>query len=78
MIVLKKLAQQYQLDPYKLRQMLRKEFGKSDVPGRYVKWRWEEGDPMLTKVRNFLDSIATKPKLRKMPVAHAYASHRVH
>lgn len=48
MIVLKQLAREFDMDPYKLRMTLRNEFGVRR------RWRWEEEDPDLKKVRAFL------------------------
>lgn len=48
MIVLKQLAREFDVDPYKLRMMLRTEFGVRR------RWRWEEEDQDLKKVRVFL------------------------
>lgn len=57
MIVLKQLAREYDIDPYKLRAILRDEFGVRR------RWRWEEDEPDLKKVRAFLKkAIATQPK----------------
>ena len=58
MIVLKQLAREFDMDPYKLRMTLRNEFGVRR------RWRWEEEDPDLKKVRAFLKKsvvIAHKP-----------------
>lgn len=53
MIVLKHLCREFGLDPRKLRQRLRKEFG----PNRRWQWR-DENDPDLIRVRNFLNGSA--------------------
>lgn len=51
MIVLKHLAQEFDLDPYKLRKMLRPEFGY------HRRWQWEnDNDPELKRIRKFLSS----------------------
>lgn len=57
MIVLKHLANEFNQDPYKLRQLLRSKFGKRR------RWRW---DPIteakeLEKVRKFLKSSLIDP-----------------
>lgn len=55
MIVLKHLAREFKLEPYKLRQILRKQFGRSTKEGTYRKWKWEnDNDPELLMIRNFL------------------------
>lgn len=58
MIVLKHLANEYNLDPYKLRMMLRDKFGKRR------RWRWDTANPQdkadLQNVEAFLkDAIET-------------------
>lgn len=59
MIVLKHLSAEFDIDPYKLRTMLRTKFGLRR------RWRWEEDDPMLKKVREFLkSSVADDHKSR--------------
>lgn len=57
MVVLKHLANEYDIDPYKLRQKLRAKFG--EAPGG--RWRWEEKSPDLAKIRKFLDEQKPKP-----------------
>lgn len=49
MIVLKHLAREFDLDPRKLRQRLRKQFGTNR------RWQWhDETDPHLIEVKAFL------------------------
>lgn len=52
MIVLKHLANEFDIQPYKLRTMLRKKFGIRR------RWRWDETTEAkdLKKVREFLQS----------------------
>lgn len=50
MIVLKHLANEFNIDPYNLRQILRKQFGKPSSR----RWRWQEDDPNLKATRDFL------------------------
>lgn len=45
MIVLKHLANEFDIDPYKLRMFLRNTFGKRR------RWRWEETDPDLPVIK---------------------------
>lgn len=57
MICLKHLAREFDFAPYKLRQILRKEFGKSTEPHKYRRWKWDDqNDPELTMIRNYLGS----------------------
>lgn len=61
MIVLKNLSNDYNVDPYPLRVMLRKQFGKR------ARWRWDENSRKemadLKKIRTYLDTtVATKDK----------------
>ncbi len=51
MIVLKVLAREFDMDPYKLRGELRRKFGVRR------RWRWDEEDRELKKVREFLKSL---------------------
>jgi len=59
MIVLKNLARDFDMDPYRLRQLLRTQFGKRR------RWRWNpdipEDQAALKEVRDFLDKHKTKP-----------------
>lgn len=52
MIVLKHLAQQFNIDPYTLRHILRR--------NRYTpnnrRWKWEENDPQLKQIRETLSN----------------------
>ncbi len=55
MILLKHLAREYDIDPYKLRQLLRKKFPDLKPPEGYRRWRWEDPQhPDLIKIRAFL------------------------
>lgn len=53
MIVLKHLAQQFSMDPHRVRQELRSLLGK-----RSGRWTWEENDPQLSTIRNHLTSLS--------------------
>lgn len=54
-IVLKHLSRDYDVDPYQLRQMLRKKFGK------HPRWKWDsEKDPELKRIRRFLSEATGK------------------
>jgi hypothetical protein len=63
MIVLKHLSRDYNIEPLRLRQLLRSEFGKP----KKRRWRWDEDDKrdakQLAKIRAFLKSLSkgTKP-----------------
>jgi hypothetical protein len=61
MIVLKSLAREFDIDPHKLRALLRKKF---DSPtGR--RWKWDEKDPELKIVRETIRSETTCPSKTK-------------
>lgn len=61
-IVIKHLAQEFKLDADRLRQTLRKQFGK------HKRWRWESNeDPELLKIRQFLASSRITTKTKKPP-----------
>lgn len=53
MIVLKHLAQEFKLDPHRVRQELRALLGK-----RSGRWTWEDNDPQLSTIRNHLTSLS--------------------
>lgn len=69
MICLKHLAREFDIAPYKLRQILRKQFGKSQVPHKYRRWKWDDhNDPELTTIRGFLGSRSKgSSRLHKAP-----------
>ena len=50
MVVLKNLSREFNINPYKLRMMLRKEFGC------HRRWSWEKEDQELKSVRDYLES----------------------
>ena len=56
MIVLKELAREFELDPYKVRMLLRTKFKRR--PQQH--WRWEDNDPELKVVREVLKAHARK------------------
>jgi hypothetical protein len=53
MIVLKHLAREFNIDPFKLRRMLRDKYG--DAKGR--RWRWEDSDKELVRIRSYLKTV---------------------
>lgn len=55
MIVLKTLSREFNIEPFLLRRILRKEFGKVIEK----RWRWEDNDPKLKKIRTFLRSYSS-------------------
>ena len=50
MVVLKDLAREFDMDPHKIRLILRQKMGYPQ--GR--RWRWEEGDPQLEEAKKLL------------------------
>lgn len=75
MIVLKHLAQEHNIDPYKLRQVLRKKWGSKET-GKYKTWRWEdENDPELKTIRKWLSSSEGISELAKhRRIMHSHSS----
>lgn len=74
MIVLKHLAQEFETDPYKIRQILRAHFGHATN----MRWKWEENDPNLALARQHLTShfagnhtktLSTEPTAEPTPTA---------
>lgn len=61
MIVLKHLARKYDLEPYKIRVILRKKAPKSDR----TRWKWAEGSPELSRVETILSDYAEKRRGKK-------------
>ncbi len=56
-VVLKNLSQKYEVDPRRLRVILRKQLG--NAKGR--RWRWKEGSKELKKVEALLcENFSTK------------------
>lgn len=51
MIILKDLAKEFKADCYDMRRLLRKEFGYAPKGRR---WKWDEKDKELKKIRAFL------------------------
>jgi hypothetical protein len=67
MITLKHLAREFDLDPFKLRRMLRAEYGTTETR----RWRWQEGDVELTKVRTWLkDTVGLSPLIQAAQAGH--------
>jgi len=58
-IVLKHLCREYDMDAFKLRKVLRKEFGKPESK----RWKWDQNNKAeaaaLAKVRSFLSARTT-------------------
>jgi len=55
MITLKHLCQEFELDPYPLRQKLRKALKHKGNQ----RWQWQEKDPQLAKAREIALSMQT-------------------
>jgi AraC-like DNA-binding protein len=56
MIVLKDLAREFDMDPHKVRAILRDKFGEP----RGRRWRWDEDDRQLTEARKLLGNGSSK------------------
>ncbi len=54
MITLKHLCREYNLDPYSLRQKLRKALEHK----RNQRWQWPEDDPQLVEARKIAKSLS--------------------
>lgn len=54
MITLKHLAQEFQLDPYKLRQVLRQHLPHK--PNQ--RWQWKPTDPQLQKAKDIAKELS--------------------
>ena len=54
MVTLKHICQQYRLDPYPLRQLLRKRLPHS----KNQRWRWHEDDPILKQVHQIAKELS--------------------
>lgn len=63
MIVLKHLSKEYNIEPLRLRQLLRSEFGNA-IRGRRWKWNEDIKSDMkeLAKIRSFLDTLSKDTK----------------
>jgi hypothetical protein len=56
-ITLKHLAREFDIDPYKLRRMMRRQYGLS----KSRRWRWQEGEKELNRVREWLKKEKSDP-----------------
>ena len=60
MITLKHLCQEYGLDPYPLRQQLRKGLKHK----RNQRWQWQPEDPQLAKARKIAKQLSELPPIQ--------------
>lgn len=56
MITLKHLCREYDLDPYPLRQALRKQL----THRRNQRWQWQDDDPQLKEARDVAQTLKDK------------------
>lgn len=53
MVTLKHICREFDLDPYTLRQFLRKHTTKQ----KHQRWKWEENDPALPNIRKLAKEL---------------------
>ena len=52
-ITLKHICREFDLDPYQLRQYLRKHTNKQ----KHQRWKWPDSDPQLTNIRKLAKEL---------------------
>lgn len=65
-ITLKHICREFDLDPYQLRQFLRKRTTKA----KHQRWKWSDTDPQLTNIRTLAKELKDAQASRaKLPVS---------
>lgn len=57
MVTLKHLCREFNLDPYPLRQYLRRHMKDHD---KHQRWRWPDNDPQLERARELAKQLSEK------------------